>query len=92
MTLYNALDNGTRKEREFIRNLVEWEFALTMFCPCKVSVCLMVFPELEATLQLHQGLIKNFQRRTSAEVEWRSCPLHAPGAARPLEYVASQSS
>lgn len=25
MTLHNALVNGTRKEREFIRNLVEWE-------------------------------------------------------------------
>lgn len=93
MTLYNALVNGTRKEREFIRNLVEWQSALNMFCPCKVSVCLMVFPELEAILQLHQGLIKNFPR-TSAEMEWGSCPLHAAGTvtARPLEHVASQSS
>ncbi|KAI1243555.1 hypothetical protein IHE44_0001185 [Lamprotornis superbus] len=34
---------------------------------CYVSVCLTVLPELRATLQLHQGLIKNFPRRTSAE-------------------------
>lgn len=71
-----------------------WSGNLHMFCPCKVSVCLMVFPELEAILQLHQGLIKNFPRRTSAEMEWGSCPLHAAGTvtARPLEHVASQSS
>lgn len=94
MTLYNALVNGTRKEKEFIRNLVEYESALNMFCPCKVSVCLMVFSELNATMQLHQGLIKNFPRRISAEVEWGNCPLQASGAvtARPLEYATSQSS
>lgn len=88
------LVNGTRMKREFIRNLVECESALNTFCPCKVSVCLMVFPELRATLQFHQGLSKNLPRKTPAEVEWGNCPLHAPGAltARPLEYEASQSS
>lgn len=43
------LVNGTRMKREFIRSLVECESALNTFCPCKVSVCLMVFPELRAT-------------------------------------------